>query len=209
MLQTLHGFYHLQKVSGLRGTDAVLPVSNLHFNMFQPHITRPLPPVSSGLWVCPDQTPTLLSTQLTLLLQPFRDPPCQPCSGCSSRSSNREQASLLSAPTSLSSCAGFVGALSHPFLEKGMATHSSILAWRTPWTEGPGRLQSMGSQRVRHDSATDTLIFNFFSPLSVFIFWSLCPQAREQCARAQKEGEKRALPFPLLLQWVPVRPVFP
>ena len=35
--------------------------------------------------------------------------------------------------------------------EKEMATHSSILAWRIPWTEEPGRLQSMGSQRVRHD----------------------------------------------------------
>ena len=34
-------------------------------------------------------------------------------------------------------------------LEKGMATHSSILAWRIPWTEAPGGLQSMGSQRVR------------------------------------------------------------
>ena len=36
-------------------------------------------------------------------------------------------------------------------LEKGMATHSSILAWRIPWREEPGRLQSMGSQRVGHD----------------------------------------------------------
>ena len=35
--------------------------------------------------------------------------------------------------------------------EKGMATHSSIHAWRIPWTEEPGRLQSMGSQRVSHD----------------------------------------------------------
>ena len=33
----------------------------------------------------------------------------------------------------------------------GMATHSSILAWRSPWTEKPGGLQSMGSQRVGHD----------------------------------------------------------
>ena len=33
----------------------------------------------------------------------------------------------------------------------GMATHSSILAWRIPWTEEPGGLQSIGSQRVRHD----------------------------------------------------------
>ena len=36
-------------------------------------------------------------------------------------------------------------------LEKGIATHSSILAWRILWTEEPGRLESMGSQRVRHD----------------------------------------------------------
>ena len=36
-------------------------------------------------------------------------------------------------------------------LEKEMATHSSILAWRIPWTEEPDRLQSMGSQRVGHD----------------------------------------------------------
>ena len=36
-------------------------------------------------------------------------------------------------------------------LEKGMATHSSILAWGIPWTEEPGRLWSMGWQRVRHN----------------------------------------------------------
>ena len=36
-------------------------------------------------------------------------------------------------------------------LEKGMATHSSILAWRIPWTEAPGGLQSMGSQRIGHN----------------------------------------------------------
>ena len=36
-------------------------------------------------------------------------------------------------------------------LEKGMTTHSNILAWRIPWIEEPGRLQSMGSQRVEHD----------------------------------------------------------
>ena len=39
-------------------------------------------------------------------------------------------------------------------LEKEMATHSSILAWRISWTEEPGRLQSMGLQRVRHDLTT-------------------------------------------------------
>ena len=36
-------------------------------------------------------------------------------------------------------------------LKREIATHSSILAWRIPWTEGPGGLQSMGSQRVGHD----------------------------------------------------------
>ena len=41
-------------------------------------------------------------------------------------------------------------------LEKGMATHSSILAWRIPWRKEPGRLQSMGSQKTGHDWVTNT-----------------------------------------------------
>ena len=41
-------------------------------------------------------------------------------------------------------------------LEKGIETHSSILAWRIPWTEEPGGLQSMGLQRVGHDWVTNT-----------------------------------------------------
>ena len=41
-------------------------------------------------------------------------------------------------------------------LEKGMATHSSILAWKMPGIEEPGGLQSMGLQRVRHNGATNT-----------------------------------------------------
>ena len=41
-------------------------------------------------------------------------------------------------------------------LEKEITTHSSILTWRIPWIEEPGRLQSMGSQRVRHNWATNT-----------------------------------------------------
>ena len=44
-------------------------------------------------------------------------------------------------------------------LEKGTATYSSIFAWRIPWTEEPGRLQSMGLQRVGHDWATNTWTF--------------------------------------------------
>ena len=53
-------------------------------------------------------------------------------------------------------------------LEKEMATHSRILAWRTPWTEEPGGLQSVGSQRVGHDWATDTYILMYHQA----VFWS-------------------------------------
>ena len=45
-------------------------------------------------------------------------------------------------------------------LEKEMAAHSSILAWKISWTEEPGGLQSVGSQRVGHDWATNTYLLN-------------------------------------------------
>ena len=49
-------------------------------------------------------------------------------------------------------------------LEKGMATHSVILAWEIPWTEEPGGLQSTGSQRVGHDGVTSlSLLFNLYT----------------------------------------------
>ena len=55
-------------------------------------------------------------------------------------------------------------------LEKETAPHSSILAWRLPWTEEPGRLQSMGSQRVRHDWATSLSLSSAFSKSSLNSF---------------------------------------
>ena len=88
-------------------------------------------------------------------------------------------------------------------LEKEMATHSSILAWKIPWTEEPGRLQSMGSQRVRHNRAT-SIWLSFASltmpkPLTVWITtncgklfkrweyqttwpasWEICMQVKKQ-----------------------------
>ena len=48
-------------------------------------------------------------------------------------------------------------------LEKGIATHSSILAWRIPWTEEPSALQSMGSQSISHDLAANTFTIFFFT----------------------------------------------
>ena len=57
-------------------------------------------------------------------------------------------------------------------VEKAMAPHSSTLAWRIPWREEPGRLQSMGSQRVGHDWAT-SLSLTFFEDFLYFYFWLL------------------------------------
>ena len=59
--------------------------------------------------------------------------------------------------------------------EKAMAPHSRILAWKIPWMEGPGRLQSMGSLRVGHDWATSLSLFTFmhwrrkWQPTPVFL----------------------------------------
>ena len=59
--------------------------------------------------------------------------------------------------------------------EKAMATHSSTLAWKIPWAEEPGRLQSMGLRRVRHDWATSLSLFTFmhwrrqWQPTPVFL----------------------------------------
>ena len=59
--------------------------------------------------------------------------------------------------------------------EKAMAPHSSTLAWKTPWIEEPGRLQSMGSRRVGHDSRTSLSLFTFmhwrrkWQPTPVFL----------------------------------------
>ena len=80
-------------------------------------------------------------------------------------------------------------------MEKAMAPHSSTLAWKIPWTEEPGRLQSTGSWRVRHDWATSLSLFTFmhwrrqWQPTPVFLpgesqgWWSLVgcsPWGREE-----------------------------
>ena len=61
-------------------------------------------------------------------------------------------------------------------LEKEMAAHSSILAWRTPWTEEPGGLQSMGLQRVRHDCAnththTHKFVYHMFEYVCIALLF--------------------------------------
>ena len=69
-------------------------------------------------------------------------------------------------------------------LDEVIATHSSILVWRIPWTEKPGGLQSMGLQRVRHDRQLRTITEYYRIPMEhfdchiwgLFIFW-LCQEA--------------------------------
>ena len=57
-------------------------------------------------------------------------------------------------------------------LEKEMAIHSSIIAWKIPWTEEPGRLQSMGSQRVEHDWATShAYVHTLYVGLPLWLSW--------------------------------------
>ena len=63
-------------------------------------------------------------------------------------------------------------------MEKGMATHSSILAWRAPWAEEPGGLQSMGSQRVRHDWVSNTFTEKATVRENPFISWAWAGRKR-------------------------------
>ena len=70
-------------------------------------------------------------------------------------------------------------------LEKGMATHSSTLAWKIPWTEEPGRLQTMELQRVRHDWETSLSFF-----LSVENIPSYNPDHFLFCTFMRKNREK-------------------
>ena len=66
-------------------------------------------------------------------------------------------------------------------LEKEMAPHSSTLAWKIPWTVEPGRLQSMGSQRVGHDLATSlSLSFILFGVLGLWKLWLSCGGRNEE-----------------------------
>ena len=66
-------------------------------------------------------------------------------------------------------------------LEKGMDTHFSILGWRIPWTEEPGRLQSMVLQRVGHDWETNIFTFIFSLTIALSLFknidqFQFCPK---------------------------------
>ena len=63
-------------------------------------------------------------------------------------------------------------------LEKDMATHSSILAWEIPWTEEPGRLQPMGTQKVRCDWGINIVLSEQVCPENLVGFYSMKDMAR-------------------------------
>ena len=75
----------------------------------------------------------------------------------------------------------------HLFAMKAMAPHSSTLAWKIPWTEEPGRLQSMGSRRVRHDRATSLSLF-------AFMHWRRKWQPTPVFLPGESQGEPGGLP---------------
>ena len=67
--------------------------------------------------------------------------------------------------------AGTFRSTSTYLVEKAMAPHSSTLAWKIPWMEKPGRLQSIGLQRVRHDWATSLSLFHHMDIPPLVYFW--------------------------------------
>ena len=73
-------------------------------------------------------------------------------------------------------------------LEKGMATHSSTAAWKIPWTEEPGRRQSMGSQRVGHDERLHFTSLHF-KDIETFEFrWLSSKEPTRQCRSHRRHG---------------------
>ena len=86
----------------------------------------------------------------SLLSMPSHSPMCKPCSLQSCMFWGFSGGSVVkNLPTMQNTCIRSLGQEGPP--EQGMVTHSRILAWRIPWTEEPGGLQSMGSQRARHN----------------------------------------------------------
>ena len=75
-------------------------------------------------------------------------------------------------------------------LEKEMATHSSTLAWKIPWTEEPGGLQSMGSQRVRHTWATSLSLSLHFHIHKHVHNCMLVKEHLEECKKENKNEKK-------------------
>ena len=92
-------------------------------------------------------------------------------------------------------------------LEKEMATHSGTLAWKIPWVEKPGRLQSMGSQRVGHDWATSLHFTSFYRTTEIthvshfFSIRQYCSDCTLANTKQTMEKGKHGFRVPLLHLW--------
>ena len=84
----------------------------------------------------------------------------------------------------------------YTILRKEMATHSNIHAWRIPWTEKPGRLQSMGLQRVRPNGETCSFTFNL---ISAILLWDLKAPSQKRLLWSPSKGGN---PFPNCFLWI-------
>ena len=83
-------------------------------------------------------------------------------------------------------------------LEKEIATHSCILVWKIPWMEEPGQLQSMESQRIRHDWATNTFILNIFVQLLLNQIKEIYKEEIYKIVTESKDNFKTILLYSLL-----------
>ena len=85
----------------------------------------------------------------------------------------------------------------------GHLTHSSILAWRIPWTEEPGRLQSIRSQRIGHDWMTNTFTLSFLEQRENFLCFSLSKRrVYFECTQHQQSTWANSLcPWSLITGW--------
>ena len=98
-----------------------------------------------------------------------------PLSSCNIRQEIQDYSHLILQHKKYERKTNIIAEILSDILEKAMAPHSSTLAWRIPWTEEPGRLQSMGSLRVRHDWATSLSLVTFmhwrrkWQPTPVFL----------------------------------------
>ena len=81
--------------------------------------------------------------------------------------------------------------------EEEMATYSSTLAWKIPWTEEPGRVQSKGSQRVRHDSATEQPTIHLLIHCNWFLEYESESLSQDICTSYSLCLEHSTLLYPL------------
>ena len=95
--------------------------------------------------------------------------------------------------------------------EEEMATYSSTLAWKIPWTEEPGRVQSKGSQRVRHDSATEQPTIHLLIHCNWFLEYESESLSQDICTSYSLCLEHSTLLYPLesQLQFHPISKAFP